>query len=138
MADEKRDDNLQSALKEFLGLFDIKLEVPEEERSEAAVKGNYPELVKATQDKLDEFNIKAEEILQDTGMTREELDAYSSNQDNFSPEQWEALKKLREATEELKRRTYKVVGDENLKKSIEKSKGKQQHRFGKKKDWIQL
>ena len=138
MSEQGKDDKLQSALTEFLGLFEIKLDIPEEERSEVAVRGNYGELVKATQDKLDEFNIKAEEILQKTGMSRDELDTYASNPDNFTPEQWGALQKLREATEDLKRRTYKVMGDENLKKTIEKEKGKQQHRFGKKKDWIPL
>lgn len=135
---ESADEKLKGALTEFLGLFDIKLDIPEEERSDAAIKGQYGEVVKATQDKLDEYNIKAEEVLQKTGMTREELDAYASNQDNFSSEQWQALQKLREATEELRRRTYKVVGEENLKKSIEKERGKQAHRFGKKKDWLPL
>lgn len=135
---EGNQEKLKEALTEFLELFEIKLNLPEEEQGESAINGQYGEIVKATQDKLDDFNVKAEEVLQKTGMTREELDVYANNPDNFTHEQWEALKKLQEATEELKRRTYKVVGEDNLKKSIEKERGKQAHRFGKKKDWIPL
>lgn len=138
MSESGNNDQLQNALTEFLSLFEIKLNVSETDKSESSTSGNYSELVQATQNKLDEFNIKAEQILQKTGMSRDELDTYASNPDNFSPEQWMALQKLREATEELKRRTYKIAGDEGLKKTIEKEKGKQQHRFGKKKDWIPL
>jgi hypothetical protein len=132
-------DNISNSLKEFLDLFEIKIEIPENrERSAAEVHGNYTEIVNQTQAKLDEYNQKGEEILKNTGMTREQLEAYASDPNNFTPEQWEGLKKLKAATEEIRKRTYRIAGGENLKKTIDKERKKQHHRFGKKKNWISL
>lgn len=136
---QSANDNISDALKEFLSLFDIKLDSPKEsERSSAEIYGNYSEIVSQTQAKLDEFNQKGEEILKQTSMTREQIEVYASNPNNFTAEQWEALKKLKEATDNLRKRTYRVVGEDNLKKTVEKERKKQHHRFGKKKNWISL
>lgn len=136
-------EELRKALQEVLDLYGIQLEdfpeESEEERIERA--GDYSEIISKTQEKLDELNEKAEEIFQRTGMTREQLEVYASNPNNFSSEQWEALQKVKEACEKYKREAISRVNDTNFEKKVEKQKQKkkkQPHRFAKKKHWIPL
>lgn len=136
---EGPEEKIKKSLKGFLEAFDIKLDLPEErERSETEIYGDYPEIVNKTQSKLDKLNQRSEELLEKAGMTREEMEVYISNPDNFTPEQWEALKNLKQAAEDLRKRTYKIAGQETVKKTIEKERKKQHQRFGKKKHWIPL
>lgn len=133
------EEKLRKNLKDFLQAFDIKIDLPEDrQRSEAEIYGNYPEIVNKTQAKLDRLNQRSEELLEKTGMTREEIEVYVSNPDNFTPEQWEALKNIKQVAEDMKKRTFRIAGQEGVKKAVDQERKKQHHRFGKKKHWIPL
>lgn len=133
------EDKIRKSLKDFLEAFNIEIDVPEErDRSEAEIYGNYPEIVNKTQAKLDKLNQRAENLLEKTGMSREEMEAYVSNPDNFTPEQWEALKNIKQAADDIKKRTFRIAGQEGVKKAVDQERKKQHHRFGKKKHWIPL
>lgn len=120
----------KKALEEFLGLFNIKLDNVEKE------SGSSEQLLDRAQEKLDEFNEKAEAILTKTGKTPEELEVYASNRNNFTKEQWDALGRLKEEIAILKTAGLKIQDD--LQKKVEKERGTQYHRFGKKKNWLPL
>lgn len=133
-------DKMKKALEEVLKQFDITLEPQEVSEDEKKTEryGDYSEIISKTQAKLDELNEKGEELLKRTGMTREQLEAFASNPANFNQEQWEALQKLKEATEEFKRQSFSIAGKEEEGRPVEKKQKKQPHRFGKKKHWIPL
>lgn len=138
--------DIQKALEELLEQFNIKLDKDEPNVEEGRINryGEYTEIISKTQEKLDELNQKSEELLKKTGMTREQLDIYVSDPKHFTPEQWAAIQKLREATELFKKRTRMIVAEEmnrqsqQEQKAVEKEAKKQPHRFGKKKHWIPL
>lgn len=133
--------NLKKALEEVLRQFNIQLDPVREDEvgAKAERHGDYSEIISKTQDTLDELSEKAEEMLKKTGMTREQLEAYANNPNNFTKDQWEALQRLRETTEQFKRQTQGIAKTESpaLQDAPRKEK-KQKHRFGKKKHWIPL
>jgi|ERR1700722_6331751 len=137
---KKSEEDIREALDSVLKLYDIKLEQTEEnERGKSQGKGDYSEMVGKTQAKLDDLNEKAEEIVRRTGMTREQLEVYASNPNNFTKEQWEALQKVKEACDKYKREARASIGDEQFEQKIEQHQRKKQpQRFAKKKQWIPL
>lgn len=137
---ESSNDKMRQAFEEVLKQFDITLDMSLANEDEEKIEryGNYSDIVSKTQEKLDEMHEKGEEMLAKTGMTRDQLDTFASNPNNFNPEQWEALQKLKQATEDFKRQVRSIGGESTVAKSVERKPKKQQHRFGKKKDWIPL
>jgi hypothetical protein len=136
MAQESKGE-LDEALKDFLTLFGVEIKPEEWEAAKTEDQG-VKEVMWKTQEKLDELNEQAEDILTKTGMTREKMEAYASNRSNFTDEQWEALQRVKAAGENIKKKSSNFLGEENLKKKVEKAKKDQHHRFGKKKNWIPL
>lgn len=138
--EDEATDPLKHALEQVLDLFDVKLTPAEASEEEKKIErhGDYDQIVAKMGQKLDDLSEKGQKILEETGMTRDELETYATNPDNFSEEQWEALQKLRAATEDFKRRTKQIVGEESLKKAEETDKQRHRKRFGKKKHWIPL
>lgn len=135
------EEEIQEALEDVLKLYDIKLDTPppqtEEEKKERA--GDYSEIIGKTQARLDELTEKAEEIYKRTGMTREQLEAYAANPNNFTQEQWEALQKVKDACEKYKREARSRIKDPQFEQKVETHQRKKQpHRFAKKKHWIPL
>lgn len=135
MTNEK--DGLKTALENVLKLFDIKIEELPKVNDENE-ENYYSQVVGKTQSKLDELNEKAEELYERTGMSREQLEAYASNPNNFTKEQWDALQRVKEEAERFKRRTREKMSDELLQTSVDAERKKQPGRFGKKKNWIPL
>jgi len=134
------EEEIREALKDVLALYDIELEEETESEEEAKEQryGDYSEIISKTQERLDDLNEKAEMIFKRTGMTREELEAYASNPNNFTKEQWEALQKVKEACDKYKREARARIGEEAFEEKVEKNKKKQPGRFAKKKHWIPL
>ncbi|MCC5832168.1 MAG: hypothetical protein JJU12_03900 [Chlamydiales bacterium] len=134
------EEEVRKALEDVLTMYDIKLEEEPESEEDAKQErfGDYSEIINKTQKRLDELNEKAEEIYQRTGMNREQLEAYASNPNNFSKEQWEALQKVKDACEKYKREARARIGEEQFEKRAEKPRKKQPGRFAKKKHWIPL
>jgi hypothetical protein len=131
--------HLKKALEDVLKQFNIQLEPARESEagSKSTQQNDYSEIISKTQEKLDELNEKAEEMLKRTGMTREQLEAYASNPNNFTKDQWDALYRLRETTEQFKRQAQGITKGEGDAEAPRTEK-KQKHRFGKKKNWIPL
>lgn len=132
---QQRDDEVYGALQEVLQFYNIEVDSSPEE--ESGQRKDYGELISKTQDKLDDLTLKAEEIYQRTGMTRQQLEAYASNPNNFSKEQWEMLEKVRFACEKYKQEAIRRIDDGNFEEMVAKQKEKKQlGRFAKKKHWI--
>lgn len=126
---------VKKALQDILSLYDIKLEETEEKPEE----GDYSEIISKTQQKLDELNEKAALIFERTGMTEEQLEAYSANPNNFTPEQWEALQRVKDACEKYTQEAQARMGTMQFEKKAEqRERKKETHRFAKKKHWIPL
>ena len=122
---------VKEALEEVLALQGIHLEEKESE--------DYSEILSKTQDKLDELNEKAELLLKKTGMSRDEMEIYAANPANFTPEEWNALQKVKEACEKYKRDTSRVISQHvGETSSTEPLRKKQERRFDRKKNWIPL
>lgn len=133
-------EDLRSALSEVLKIYNIKLEEPRAPEGEVA-ENDFSEIVGKTQSKLDDLSEKAEEIYKRTGMTREQLEVYAANPNNFTTEQWEALQKVKAACERYKQevRGRMTAADPQYEEKVVKQKRqKQLHRFAKKKHWIPL
>ncbi len=132
----RSEEEIRLALEEVLKVYDIKLEQTPPQPNEP---NDYSEVIGKTQARIDDLNEKAEEIFKRTGMTREQLDAYAANPNNFSKEQWEALQKVREACEKYKREARSKIRDPQFEQKVETTqREKQPHRFAKKKHWIPL
>lgn len=136
----KSEEEIRHALEGVLKLYDIKLDSADDtEQQKIERRGDYSEIISKTQQRLDDLNEKAEQIFEQTGMTREQLEAYASNPNNFSKEQWEALQKVKEACEKYKRDARSRLEDQEFEEKVEQQKRKKQpHRFAKKKHWIPL
>lgn len=134
------EEEIREALEDVLKLYDIKLEEsPEDSEAQKTKKGDYSDIIGKTQEKLDDLTEKAEEIYRRTGMTREQLEAYAANPNNFSKEQWEALQKVKEACEKYKNEARGRINDPQFEQKVENQQRKKQpHRFAKKKHWIPL
>lgn len=138
MADSEEE--VREALEEVLAMYDIKLDLapPSEENEKERRYGDYSEVISKTQERLDDLTEQAEAIYKRTGMNREQLEAYASNPNNFSKEQWEALQKVKEACEKYKREARIKIGEEQIEEKVEKERKKEPQRFAKKKHWIPL
>ena len=130
----KGEEGIRKALDEVLKLYDVTLEHEEEE----ATVEDYSEIISKSQARLDDLNEKAEEIFKRTGMSRDQLEAYSENPNNFTQEQWEALQKVKEACDEYTREARSKITDPEFEKTKTVKRQKQTHRFAKKKHWLPL
>jgi len=129
------EEDIRLALEEVLKLYDIKLELPVQENA----PNDYSEIISKTQTRLDDLNEKAEEIFNRTGMSREQLDAYAANPNNFTKEQWESLQKVKEACEKYKQEARGKIQDPQFEQKAQTiQRQKQPQRFAKKKHWIPL
>lgn len=136
MADSEEE--VRKALEGVLELYDIKLEKPKEGQSADERRGDYAEIINKTQEKLDDLSEKAEEIYKKTGMTRDQLETYAANPNNFTKEQWEALQKVKQACERYKREARAQIPDKDFEQKAETQRKKQPQKFAKKKHWIPL
>lgn len=136
------EEEIRKSIEEVLTLYNIKLEeeLVQEEEQKRERYGDYSEIINKTQEKLDELQERAAKIYEKTGMSREQIQEYASNPDHFTPEQWKALQRVREACEKFHRQTRDTIGEENLKvvSNSKKERKKQSQRFAKKKNWIPL
>lgn len=134
------EEELSEALTDFLKLFNVKVDFSKEAKTPSKEEKltNYNEILEKTQKKLDELNLQNAEILKKSGMTREQLEKYGSNPQNFTPEQWKALQRVKEVTEKYKQQAKEFMGVEHLKKKTKEEKRQEIQRFGKKKRWLSV
>lgn len=122
---EEKQSSLREAFVDVLKKFDIHLEEGDEENAD------YGEVMEKTQDKLDELRDKMDVLMEEKGLTREQLEKFASDPSHFSKEQWEALERLKKETEDFKQHVA-----EKLKQYTPKTKKK--GKVPRKKDWIPL
>lgn len=130
MADAE--DEIRKAIDTVLKVYDIELE----EAPPVHPSADFSDLISHAQTQIDRLTEKAEEIYKRTGMTREQLEAYASNRNNFTEEQWDALQKVKDACEKYKKEAKQMLP--KFEERVEKPKvvEKQPQRFSKKKRWI--
>ena len=139
----KSEAELRAAIEEVLTLYDVKLEdyVEDPEAPPESRADDFSDIISASQQQLDVLSVKTEEILERTGMTEEQLEAYASNPNNFTKEQWEAIQKVKQACETYKQEARARIGEKEFVKTAEKAEKKRQKgagKFAKKKQWIPL
>ncbi|MBQ8498870.1 hypothetical protein [Chlamydia sp.] len=106
---------------------------------------DYQMLIEKTQEKIQELDKRSQEILQQTGMTREQMEVFANNPDNFSPEEWLALETIRSSCDEYKKETEELIKEvtsgietsEKVSESPKKAKPLSSKK-SKKKNWIPL
>lgn len=132
-------------VQEVLGAYGVQLDPHAPELTKPPV--NYGEVLQATQGKINELNQQADALVAAMGMTREQLEEYAKNPNNFSKEQWDSLQKVKqecdnfkEATMNSLRQASQAAVDElkQQKKDFEKNlnsqgNGKDPKQFNKKK-----
>lgn len=88
----------------------------------------------------DSLEEKMSRICQLTGMTRDEVQSFIDNPDNFASEQWRRAQKEKELLEE---KIYAVIGMKEKKSGLKKkkkklTKGRRGKTLGGRKGWIQM
>ncbi|WP_201456494.1 hypothetical protein [Chlamydia sp. 17-3921] len=104
---------------------------------------DYEYLIQKTQEKIQELDKRAQDILAQTGMTREQMEVFSNNPDNFSPEEWLALENIRASCEDYKKETETLINEvtQDLKETPNQQQKKSKvssTKKNKKKNWIPL
>lgn len=132
------------AMKEVLGKFGINLsqEIIRDDAGEELA--DYSEVINKTQERMDALNHEADELYEQTGMTQEEILEYGNNPDNFTPEEWQAIQKVKEACTAYKKeiREKLIVPGEQLNQELSqksenttKSSGRKR-KSARRKDWL--
>ncbi len=132
-----KEEELYKSVEEILKLYNIELEPDSLTPNDDEVV-DYAEAISKTREKLDELNEQAQEIYDEMGMSPEELDAYGSNPDNFTKEQWDALQKVKQECEGFKQRALSSVDGTAHETKAEPPKKKKKRKLVKRKDWMQL
>ncbi|MBF5050618.1 hypothetical protein CLAVI_000231 [Candidatus Clavichlamydia salmonicola] len=142
---DKNQKEIISALKHILSLYNIDVGDALEKDPESTDFGlDYAAIIEKTQEKINILQKQSNDILKKTGMSPEEIERYTTNPDNFSKEQWEALTNVKEACNKYKKETETLLN--NIEKNLPKKEilekfdlvddGSQQ--INKKKKWISL
>jgi uncharacterized coiled-coil DUF342 family protein len=87
------------------------------------------EMAKDLRSQVEQLKAKADEIQKRTGMSRDQLDEYTNNPDNFSKEEWEAIARIRESIDRFKRQVWagaRTVG-EGRPAAAKEGKGRREH-----------
>lgn len=64
------------------------------------------DMAKELRRQVDELKAKADEIQKKTGMSREQLEEYTSNPNNFSKEEWETICRIRDSIDNFKKQIW--------------------------------
>jgi len=141
MADEKKQEQKPTATEEmFTEVLNILSTEPPP--AEEAIGADPNELLESLESTLDELKKESERLTAQSGMTKEELDAYAHNPDNFTPEEWRLLTQIREQLDgyRLQAKEFADRGPEMFEEESEKpaKPAKKKKKGGKKKGWMQM
>ncbi len=83
---------------------------------------------------------RIENVIQLSGMSKEELDSYIDDPKNFPPDQWS---KMQHDKEELERKMYSLIGSQAKKRTLrfkkkKLEKGRRGKTLGSRKKWLQM
>lgn len=140
----------QETTADMSGLFQDVLDILEGKGSEVPKAGEAVDmdaLIGEMEESLKRISDQAEALYSKTGMTKEEIEEFSTNSDNFSKEEWAVLSRIREKVDEFQEEAlnYAEEGeailrdDEKFQETFGKKKGKSTgaKKRVKKKDWMQ-
>ncbi|WP_213318848.1 hypothetical protein [Chlamydiifrater volucris] len=141
----KSTQQILDSIKQILQIYKIDIDTSFENALSSGEEADYQYLIEKTQEKIEELDKKSKEILKQTGMTEQEMEVFARNPDNFSPEEWLALEKVRSSCEAYKRETEAIIDD--ISRGIglntpstaqQKTPSKSGEKKNKKKNWIPL
>ncbi|AFS24121.1 hypothetical protein B601_0003 [Chlamydia psittaci WS/RT/E30] len=99
------------SIKQILALYNIDFDPSFGAALSSDSEVDYEYLMEKTQEKIQELDKRSQEILQQTGMTREQMEVFANNPDNFSPEEWLALENIRSSCNEYKKETEALINE---------------------------
>ncbi|EPP34711.1 hypothetical protein CP10139811_0742 [Chlamydia ibidis] len=133
------------SIKQILSIYKIDFDSSFDSALTSDSEIDYETLIQKTQEKIQELDKRSQDILQKTGMTREQMEVFASNPDNFSPEEWLALENIRTSCEEYKKETEALInqlsadiGSENNSSNKKQLAQSTSNKKNKKKNWIPL
>ncbi len=96
------------------------------------------QVVERLEESLEQLNSQMEEVYKTTGMSKEELEQYATNPDNFSKEEWQMLEQIRGQLSEFRREAEDAMAGvpeqiDGEGKEDEPKKGRRRRR----KHWLQ-
>jgi len=141
MVAKETQQEMAKAIEEVLSLHNVQIETMAKQA--AGEEGDFSGMLAHCEERLSQLRERAEGMLQNTGMTREQLNDYISNRANFSPEEWQMLEDTKKTCAEIKERDSKIlqahIPTEILEKAREEPvKKRKRKKVIKKKDWVQL
>nr|WP_213358200.1 hypothetical protein [Chlamydiifrater phoenicopteri] len=142
----KSTQQILDSIRQILQIYKIDIDTSFENALSSGNEADYQYLIEKTQEKIEELDKKSKEILKQTGMTEQEMEVFARNPDNFSPEEWLALEKVRASCEAYKRETEAIIDDISKgigfnapsSKTPQKPTSKSGEKKNKKKNWIPL
>ncbi|QVE49533.1 hypothetical protein SBV42_02025 [Chlamydia crocodili] len=99
------------SIKQILTLYNIDFDPSFGSALSSDSEVDYEYLMEKTQEKIQELDKRSQEILQQTGMTKEQMEVFANNPDNFSPEEWLALENIRSSCNEYKKETEALINE---------------------------
>ncbi|BAE81775.1 hypothetical protein CF1003 [Chlamydia felis Fe/C-56] len=133
------------SIKQILTLYNIDFDPSFDSALSSDTEVDYEYLMEKTQEKIQELDRRSQEILQQTGMTKEQMEVFANNPDNFSPEEWLALESIRSSCDEYKKETEALInevtkdlGEETPAPVSSKKTKTTSTKKNKKKNWIPL
>ncbi|WP_375793763.1 hypothetical protein O1W69_01525 [Chlamydia sp. 12-01] len=133
------------SIKQILTLYNIDFDPSFGSALSSSSEVDYEYLMEKTQEKIQELDKRSQEILQQTGMTKEQMEVFANNPDNFSPEEWLALENIRSSCNEYKKETEALInevtkdlGGEIAAPDSKKKTKTTSSKKNKKKNWIPL
>lgn len=133
------------SIKQILTLYNIDFDPSFGSALSSDSELDYEYLMEKTQEKIQELDKRSQEILRQTGMTKEQMEVFANNPDNFSPEEWLALENIRASCNEYKKETEAIInevskelGFEDSKTNTTKKPKTTSTKKNKKKNWIPL
>lgn len=94
------------------------------------------QVVEKLEESLEQLNQQMEEVYKTTGLSKDELEAYATNPDNFSKEEWQMLEQVRGQLSQFREDAEDVMAGvpQQLEgEGEEPKKGRRRRR----KDWLQ-
>jgi hypothetical protein len=140
MIGKEKQKEMADAIEEVLTLHNVQVEAMAKQI--AGEKGDFTGILANCEERLGQLREKAEEMLKNTGMTREQMNEYISNRANFSQEEWNMLEETRKTCEEMKEKDNKIlrahIPADILEKTEPEKKIKKRKKKTTKKNWMQL
>lgn len=141
MADKNKAEEPQTGM---MGIFEDVLEALHTSKAEAAPPEgvDVDQTIKDLEHNLDELSQKAEALYKATGMSKEQLDEFANNPNNFSKDEWAMLEKIRAELREMQEGAEKAfseatMGEGAAAEEAEKSKKRAKRRGRAQKKWMQ-